>query len=107
MPPGLEIVLPLDGESLRRARIPPNWRLRVWVDEPLNGFWRIDVRRETTMGELNDAASEAIGEKAFLQFGMTGTVFNNFRRHQTVEQVMLWQRRAEVRVMPEAFYNDE
>ena len=107
VPPGLEIVLPLDGESLRRARIPPNWRLRVWVDEPLNGFWRIDVRRETTMGELNDAASEAIGEKAFLQFGMTGTVFNNFRRHQTVEQVMLWQRRAEVRVMPEAFYNDE
>jgi len=29
VPPGLEVTLPLDGSGLKRARIPPVWRLQV------------------------------------------------------------------------------
>ena len=67
VPPGLQVDLPLDGHSLRRARIPPVWRLRVWVDDS-HGFWRTDVTRSTRMEELRDAASTALGTAVRLRF---------------------------------------
>lgn len=60
VPPGLDVELPLDGRP-RRARIPPRWQLKVWVDDAA-GYWRFDgVRRGTTARELRLAAAESIG----------------------------------------------
>ena len=59
VPAGLEVELPLDGRP-GRARIPPCWQLDVWVDEAC-GFWRGEVRRETTVGELRSLAARHAG----------------------------------------------
>ena len=56
VPPGLDLDLPLDGVSPRRYRIPPRWPLKVWIDDDL-GFWRTDVRAQTSIGELRQAAA--------------------------------------------------
>ena len=50
-PPGLQVDLPLDG-SPRRARIPPRWTLSVWVSRG-RGYFRTEVTRATTVGELD------------------------------------------------------
>mmetsp|Transcript_2061 Transcript_2061/g.6453 ORF Transcript_2061/g.6453 Transcript_2061/m.6453 type:complete len:264 (+) Transcript_2061:184-975(+) len=59
IPPGLEIELPLNGQP-KRARIPPRWRLQVWLDER-RGYLRHDVQRDTTVGELRRAAATSAG----------------------------------------------
>ena len=51
LPPGLQVDLPLDG-SPRRARIPPRWTLSVWVSRG-RGYFRTEVTRHTTVGELD------------------------------------------------------
>ena len=58
VPPGLDLQLPLDGQP-RRARIPPRWQLRVWIDDE-HGFWRHDVSRTMTVERLRSAAAEAV-----------------------------------------------
>jgi hypothetical protein len=35
VPPGLQVTLPWDGSGLRRARIPPVWRLQVRSVQPM------------------------------------------------------------------------
>ena len=51
LPPGLQVDLPLDG-SPRRARIPPRWTLSVRVSRG-RGYFRTEVTRATTVGELD------------------------------------------------------
>lgn len=58
VPPGLEVELPLDGIKLKRARIPPAWRLQLYVPGEegggkYNGFFvRTDLRAEDTVLDL-------------------------------------------------------
>ncbi|CAM9523747.1 unnamed protein product, partial [Laminaria digitata] len=58
VPPGLEVVLPLDGVSEKRARIPPSWRLQLYVPEGAGGgarsgfFVRTDLKEGSTVLEL-------------------------------------------------------
>jgi len=56
LPAGLEVQLPLDG-GVKRARIPPSWRLQVWMGEQ-HGYLRHDVQRQTTAGELRKAVAD-------------------------------------------------
>ena len=56
LPPGLEVDLPLDGRP-RRARIPPKWQLKLWVDDE-TGFWRCEVSRHAKIAALNHAAAQ-------------------------------------------------
>ncbi len=103
MPPGLQIELPLDGVSARRARIPPSWRLQLWVDSPLlGGFWRADVTRGMRVAALNDAATEALRTPVRLQFG-GGARGAPVRAEEidaaaTAEEAALWTRQAELRL---------
>ena len=61
IPAGLEVELPLDGvDRLRRARIPPSWRLAVWISAE-HGFWRTDVRAGTTVSELRRSVAAFAG----------------------------------------------
>ena len=57
LPAGLEIDLPLDGTSPRRARIPPRWRLCVWTGDE-RGFWRCDATRRMGARELRRSAAD-------------------------------------------------
>ena len=59
LPAGLEVELPLDGQA-GRARIPPTWQLSVWCDDE-RGFWRCDLERDTTVGELRASAARHAG----------------------------------------------
>ncbi|CAM9237284.1 unnamed protein product [Choristocarpus tenellus] len=61
VPAGLEVVLPLDGSGERRARIPPTWRLQLYIQlghtggtiESLKGFFfRTDVCQDTRVGDI-------------------------------------------------------
>lgn len=74
VPPGLEIDMPLDGISSKRARIPPRWRLCVWVSDE-HGFFRCDCDRSTTFGELRRKAAIFAGveaDRVQLRFGQAG-----------------------------------
>lgn len=59
LPPGLEVDLPLDGRP-RRARIPPSWHLRKWLDDE-RGFWRMQVERTTTFSAIRHSAAQFAG----------------------------------------------
>ena len=98
VPPGLEIDLPLDGLGRRRARIPPAWQLRVWIEE-LDGFLRTRVARDTTIAELNHAASTALGGgmRARLRFASTPPDEAHPSPMRTAEQAGLFERLADVR----------
>lgn len=50
VPTGLELALDLTT-GRRRARIPPVWRLAVWVEDPSTTV-RLDVTRARTLGEI-------------------------------------------------------
>ncbi|CBN75641.1 expressed unknown protein [Ectocarpus siliculosus] len=54
VPPGLEVQLPLDGVGQKRARVPPSWRLQLYVPEESGGgfFVRTDLRAGSTVLEL-------------------------------------------------------
>lgn len=104
VPAGLEIALVLGDASQRRARIPPVWRLRVYV-EPVNhhggsavrgkgsGFYfRMDVRRDLTVIEIRRSVAEhpLVGcpfEAVKLLLG--GKVLEG---HDTVESLDLFSR---------------
>ncbi|CAM9445208.1 unnamed protein product, partial [Phaeothamnion confervicola] len=59
IPPGLEISLPLDGSGAKSARIPPRFRLQLWVALGAAGdrgdtgfFYRGEVGRDTTVAQI-------------------------------------------------------
>lgn len=62
VPPGLEVQLPLDGVGQKRARVPPSWRLQLYVPggqerggggAGAGGFFvRTDLRAGSTVLEL-------------------------------------------------------
>ena len=67
VPAGLDIRLPLDG-SEKLARVPPSWRLQLFVEPPDAGrgfFFRADVTRDTPIRAL-----EADLERASLAKGV-------------------------------------
>lgn len=63
VPPGLEVQLPLDGVGQKRARVPPSWRLQLYIpgEEQNEGggsggfFVRTDLGAGSTMLELRRA----------------------------------------------------
>ncbi len=65
VPPGLEVQLPLDGTGQKRARVPPSWRLQLYIPEEEDGgeggkgggksggfFVRTDLRANSTVLEV-------------------------------------------------------
>lgn len=59
VPPGLEVQLPLDGVGQKLARVPPSWRLQLYVPGGQGGgsgsrgfFVRTDLRAGSTVLEL-------------------------------------------------------
>lgn len=61
VPPGLEVQLPLDGVGQKRARVPPSWRLQLYVPGEQEGsgggglggfFVRTDLHAASTVLEL-------------------------------------------------------
>lgn len=61
VPAGLEISIAL-GEHQRRARIPSTWRLQVFLSREFGGFFRMDVHRDTSIAEIERAASDQVEE---------------------------------------------
>ena len=63
LPPGLEVEMPLDG-SPQRARIPPEWALRLNVKDSAGFAFtfdvHVDVTRATTMREIREAAARHV-----------------------------------------------
>ena len=98
LPAGLQIELPLDGR-LRRARIPPSWTLRVWLNNEL-GFWRQPVTRSTRIAELRLSAAafaRVDGESVRLAFGAS-SVSAVLDDDLSAEDVDLFGRQKEVSV---------
>lgn len=96
LPAGLEVELPLDGQP-KRARIPPRWRLQVWVNERY-GYLRHDVQRDTTAGDLRRAAAVAAGvppEVVRLRLGADPQPLADFL---TVEALRLFGREGELTI---------
>lgn len=66
VPAGLELKLDLQSsKSMHRprlARIPPTWRLAVWINEA-HFFARVDVQRSTTVGSLENEVSEQVSQR--------------------------------------------
>jgi hypothetical protein len=94
LPAGLEVELPLDGQP-KRARIPPRWRLQVWLSER-HGYLRHDVQRDTTAGDLRRAAAAAAGvspESVRLRLGADPQPLADFL---TVEALRLFGREREL-----------
>ena len=92
----LQVELPLDGQP-RRARIPGSWQLCVWVDADA-GFWRHDVRRDTTVRALRASAVAFMrvpAESVDLCFGCDATPLDD---DATAEELSLFSRRRECRV---------
>ena len=82
VPAGLQIDLPLDGSS-KRGRIPPTWALRVWLGDEL-GYWRTDVRRDTTFGELRAAVARfAAVAPSGVQWRLAGAGARHDGMHET------------------------
>ena len=90
VPPGLDVDLPLDGRP-RRARIPPRWQLKVWVDDE-SGFWRCDVTRDTKIAALTLAAAQHMKRESVLLM-LSGVVLDE---RSTVEEVGLFGRGREL-----------
>ena len=95
LPPGLQVDLPLDG-SPRRARIPPRWTLSVWVSRG-RGYFRTEVTRATTVGEL-DARLRAWAGPASVgaELHFRGGARLGARPGATVEEVGLFGRARDV-----------
>ena len=98
LPAGLQVELPLDGR-LRRARIPPSWTLRVWLNDEL-GFWRQAVTRSTSIAELRQSAAAFARvddvESVRLTFGRSSASLCD---ELTAEEVDLFGRQKDVRVL--------
>ena len=95
LPAGLEIDLPLDGRSPRRARIPPRWRLCVWTGDE-HGFWRCDATRHMSARELRRSAAAFVNaplERVRLRLGASAVDDD-----ATVEELGLFGRVRELSV---------
>jgi len=101
VPPGLQVDLPLDGRSRPRARIPPRWRLRVWVSAAI-GFWAHDCDRGTTVRQLYDAAAAELAPDCdqILRLSIDGEAVDAAGEagRWTVEEARLFERQAQVRL---------
>jgi len=56
VPAGLEVHMDLWHDSRRRARIPPSWRLQLWV-APASRFFRQDVTRTSSILWLRESVA--------------------------------------------------
>jgi hypothetical protein len=92
VPPGLDIDLPLDGGP-RRARIPPRWQLKLWLNDEV-GYWRIDVTRDTEVATLCRSAAEH-AKRAAVRLLLGGVVVDE---RLTVEAAGLFGRTRELTV---------
>mmetsp|Transcript_4262 Transcript_4262/g.10115 ORF Transcript_4262/g.10115 Transcript_4262/m.10115 type:complete len:239 (+) Transcript_4262:52-768(+) len=98
VPAGLEIRLPLDGVSQKEARIPPTWRLQLWLGKEL-GFFRPEVKRKMQLRELRTAIAEhlKIPSDCFTLLEHSGAVLGN--DEATVEELGLFGLQSEIRVL--------
>lgn len=114
IPPGLEVQLPLDGVTQRRARIPPCWRLQLYVEgvEPEVGrdgkktfkgfFLRTDLKAESTVLDLRreiarqskvDLSVEHVKlilDRRVLEDGDTVGALDLFNRQRDLVPVVDW-----------------
>lgn len=54
VPPGLEIILPLDGSGKREARIPPRWQLTLYIEPPTHLQPAPIITQSRSIEEHND-----------------------------------------------------
>lgn len=108
VPSGLEVHLAL-GENHRLARIPSTWRLQLYLGHQFGGFFRMDVRRDTLVSDIETAALAQMlrsRRSAQLEEGEHGqercaALFVGSERlppSENVEQVALFQRRGNLKV---------
>jgi len=110
LPAGLQVELPLDGVGLQRARIPPEWSLRLNIKDPAGYSFTFDMHhdvcRSTTIGELRRAAArqatraESLGDVSAERISMTiDGRLGELDDAQTVEEVDLFTRAGELKVV--------
>lgn len=102
VPPGLQVELPLDGSSRRRARIPPHWQLRVWINDAL-GFWRYECDRGTLLRDVYHAAVAELASGGDVRMSFSGEAIDDHEQAglRTVEEARLFQGQAHLRIAVE------
>ncbi|KAL1527554.1 hypothetical protein AB1Y20_008942 [Prymnesium parvum] len=97
---GLELQLDL-AASRRRARIPPTWRLQVYLGREHGGFFRMDVQRDTPVGAIERAAAAQAARGRAQPREVCAALWAGLDRlapSDTVEGAMLFQKQGELKI---------
>ena len=96
VPAGLAVEMPLDGRP-SRARIPPRWQLKVYIDANDHGYFRHDCTAKTTVGALRAAAAAALAvARDAVTLTIDGTAVDD---SQSAEEARLFERMSRLKVL--------
>uniref|UniRef100_A0A7S2GH90 Uncharacterized protein n=1 Tax=Octactis speculum TaxID=3111310 RepID=A0A7S2GH90_9STRA len=98
VPEGLEIVLGMDGTRTRSGRIPPVWRLQLWVDQA-HRFVRVDVNRESRLSTITAEAGRVLGvNPSRVRVSCPAGDSSPLDPQATAEELHLFERRRSLRM---------
>ena len=96
VPAGLAVEMPLDGRP-SRARIPPRWQLKVYIDANDHGYFRHDCTAKTTVGAVRAAAAAALAvERDAVRLTADGADLDDA---QSAEEARLFERMSRLKVL--------
>jgi len=96
VPAGLAVEMPLDGRP-SRARIPPRWQLKVYIDANDHGYFRHDCTAKTTVGSLRAAAAAALAvARDAVTLTIDGAAVDD---SQSAEEARLFERMSRLKVL--------
>ena len=96
VPAGLAVEMPLDGRP-SRARIPPRWQLKVYIDANDHGYFRHDCTAKTTVGSLRAAAAAALAvARDAVTLTIDGAALDD---SQSAEEARLFERMSRLKVL--------
>ena len=96
VPAGLAVEMPLDGRP-SRARIPPRWQLKVYIDANDHGYFRHDCTAKTTVGALRTAAAAALAvARDAVTLAIDGADLDD---SQSAEEARLFERLSRLKVL--------
>jgi hypothetical protein len=96
VPAGLAVEMPLDGRP-SRARIPPRWQLKVYIDANDHGYFRHDCTAKTTVGALRAAAAAALAvARDAVTLTIDGAAVDD---SQSAEEARLFERMSRLKVL--------
>ena len=96
VPAGLAVEMPLDGRP-SRARIPPRWQLKVYIDANDHGYFRHDCTAKTTVGALRAAAAAALSvARDAVTLTIDGAAVDDA---QSAEKARLFERMSRLKVL--------